>query len=243
MTSVASETPGDWQSTTTICTCIEAGGLEQQVLLLVESLRAFGGKWAGAPVYTVKPRRGPALRRATVSRLKELGAILVDEPLNDVVPWWDMANKPASLRYVEEHTTTPYVTWMDGDMIVLQEPMDFAPASGKTFKARAGEAHDVASSATGEGAGYWRKLCEVLGLDFDAFPDIISFPDKKPIKAYWQGGLFTYPRETKFGAHFLRRLLPDAAHTDRLEEGGHLSSGPGLARAYLAGAEARRGPI
>lgn len=187
---------------TTICTCIEAGGLERQVLLLVESLRLFGGKWAQSPVYAVKPRRGPALQRETVKRLKELGAFVIDEPVNDVVPWWDMANKPASLRYVEEHTDTPYVTWMDGDMMVLQEPDDFAPAPGKTFKGRAGEAHDVASNGTGEGAAYWRKLCEVFGLDFDAFPEIISFPDKKPIKAYWQGGLFTYPRETKFGAQF-----------------------------------------
>ncbi len=191
-----------WQIPTTICTCIEAGGLEQQVVLLAETLRQFGGKWAATPFYAVKPRPGPALARETVRRLKALDVVVVDESLSGAFSWWDMVNKPASLRYVEEHATTPYVTWMDGDMMILREPQDYQPAPGFDYKGRAAEAFDIASNGSDERADYWRRLCDVFGLDFDAFPTITSFPDAKPIKAYWQGGLFTYARDSRFGAHF-----------------------------------------
>jgi hypothetical protein len=185
---------------TTISTCIEAGELETEVLLLAESLRKFGGRWADVPMVALKPRRGPALATATVNRLKQLNVEFVDRALNDQVPWWNMANKAAAMRYVEQHASTRCVTWMDGDMVVLREPEEFAPVPGSDFIARAGEARDVASSGSDEKVEYWRRICAVFGLRFEEFGEIISWPDRKPIKAYWQGGIFTYPREVKFGA-------------------------------------------
>lgn len=190
----------DAQTPTTICTCIESGGLELQVLLLVESLRKYGGKWADTPVYAIKPRRGPALNRKTLARLAELGVIFVDKRLNDRVPWWNHANKPAAMRHVEQVATTPFVTWMDSDMMFLRQPEDFCPVPGKDFKARAGEAVDVASNGSDEKAEYWHKLCTIFGLSFDEFETITSFPDHKEIKAYWQAGIYTYQREAALGA-------------------------------------------
>jgi hypothetical protein len=185
---------------TTICTSIEAGHLETQVLLLAESFRKFGGRWADVPMFAVKARRGPALATATVKRLEQLHVQLVDKLLNDEAPWWNMANKPAAMRYAEQHASTRCVTWMDGDMVVLREPEEFAPAPGTDFIARAAEGSDVASSGDDDKADYWHRICAVFGLRFEEFGDIVSWPDRKAIKAYWQGGLFTYPRQLKFGA-------------------------------------------
>lgn len=185
---------------TTICTVIEAGPLEQQVLLLADSLRAFGGRWARVPMLAVKPRRGPAIPRATRDALRRLDVAFVDAPLNVACAWWAHANKPAAMAYAERHATTPNVTWMDGDMMVLREPDEFAPPPGARFIARAGEGIDVASDGRDDGAVFWRRLCAEFGLDFDRFPTITSFPDDRPIKAYWQTGLFTYPRDAGFGA-------------------------------------------
>jgi len=184
---------------TTICTCIEAGELETQVLLLAESFRRFGGRWADVSIVAVKPRRGPALATGTIKRLNQLDVRLVDRVLNDEAPWWNMANKAAAMRYVEQHASTSYVTWMDGDMVVLREPQEFAPARGTEFIARAGEAYDVASSGSDDKADYWHRICAVFGLKFEEFENIISWPDCKSIKSYWQGGLFTYPKDIKFG--------------------------------------------
>jgi len=185
---------------TTICTCIEAGELETEVLLLAESLRKFGGRWADVPMVAVKARRGPALATTTVNRLQRLNVQLVDRLLNDEAPWWNTANKAAAMRYVEQHASTRYVTWMDGDMVVLREPQELAPAPGADFIARAGEACDVASSGSDVKADYWHRICAMFGLRFEEFGDIVSWPDRKAIKAYWQSGIFTYPREVELGA-------------------------------------------
>jgi hypothetical protein len=188
---------------TTLCTAIEAGYLEQEVLLLAESLRRFGGRRAGLPLVAVRPRKGPRIARATRRRLSELDVTLVeDDTLSVDYSWWAMANKPAALCYVEENARTPNVTWIDGDMMVLAEPGSFAPPEGYGFIARAGEAYDVASNGHDEKADFWRRLCACFGLDFDAFPDLTSYPDEKPIKAYWQGGLLTYPRDVRFSRKF-----------------------------------------
>lgn len=195
--------PGDeLDHSTTICTCVEAGDLETEVLLLAESLRKFGGRWAGVPMIAVKARRGPSLATATVKRLEQLDVQLVDKLLNDEAPWWDHANKAAAIRYVEQHASTRCVTWMDGDMVVLREPEEFAPVQGTEFIARAAEGYDVASSGSDNKADYWRRICAVFGLRFEEFADILSWPDNKRIKAYWQSGIFTYIREKNLGARF-----------------------------------------
>jgi hypothetical protein len=188
---------------TTLCTAIEAGYLEQQVLLLAESLRRFGGRRSDVPLVAVRPRKGPRIARATRRRLQELDVTLVeDETLSVAYAWWAMANKPAALGYTEERARTPNVTWIDGDMMVLREPGSFAPPDRYQFIARTGEATDVASNGHDAKADFWRRLCDRLDLDFDTFPDVISYPDEKPIKAYWQGGLFTYRRDTLFSRKY-----------------------------------------
>jgi hypothetical protein len=188
---------------TTLCTAIEAGYLEQEVLLLAESFRRFGGRRAQLPFVAVRPRKGPRIARATRRRLAELDVTLVeDETLSVAYSWWATANKPAALGYVEDKARTPNVTWIDGDMMVLFEPDSFAPPEGYDFIARAGEAYDVASDGHDEKAEFWRRLCHQFDLDFDAFPEIISYPDDKPIKAYWQAGLMSYRRELHFSRKF-----------------------------------------
>ena len=186
---------------TTLCTCIEAGALEEQVMLLAESLRRFGGRYADLPLVAVRPRAGPRLAGATRRLLASLNVELVEKNLS-AFPWWAMANKPATMEHVDRTAKTPHVTWIDGDMVVLQEPGPFAPPPGIDFIARAGEAHDVASSGHDDRAEFWQRLCARLDMRFEDFPDVTSYPDEKPIKAYWQGGLLTARREVRFGKVF-----------------------------------------
>ena len=86
---------------TTIMTCIEAGPLEAQVLMLAESLRAFGGRWAKTDFIAVKPRRGPAISSNTRRDMKRLGVEFVDETLNVALDWWSNANKSSVMAAFE----------------------------------------------------------------------------------------------------------------------------------------------
>jgi hypothetical protein len=196
-------------ASTTIVTCVEAGGLEAEVLLLAESLRAFGGSFSKVDFVAVKPRRGPRLKAATISEFHRLNVEFIDEPFNSKFHWWNNANKSAVMSALETRISTPNITWLDGDMIVLQPLCDIAPASGTQFIARAGEGY-LGSDGTDANAAYWAKLCELIGLDFAAFPNIVSFPERRGIRAYWQTGIYTYATSTRLGAvHFeiISRLL------------------------------------
>jgi len=189
---------------TTIVTCIEAGGLEDEVILLARSLRQLAGKYAAMPLVAIKARNGPAIQRSTRQALDELEVKFVERPLNVRTPWWAHANKPAALAWAQSHVTTRWVTWMDSDMLFLQEPESFTPPAGYDFIARPGEATDVASSGSDEKAPFWHAVCAQQQLDFDRFPTVISFPDGKPIRAYWQAGIYTYARSSGFAAAYAR---------------------------------------
>ena len=172
-------------------------------MLLAESLWSFGGRAAALPLVAVRPRAGPRVAAATRRRLSKLKVTVIeDDRLSVEYSWWATANKPAISEYAERHARTRNVTWIDGDMMVLREPASFAVPDGFDFIARAGEATDVATSGSDEKAEFWQRLCAQFDLDLEAFPNIISWPDKKPIKAYWQAGLFTYPRSVPFARRF-----------------------------------------
>ena len=46
-------------------TCIERGFLEEQSLLLYQSIRHFGGRYRDAPIYACCPRAGRGVAPAT----------------------------------------------------------------------------------------------------------------------------------------------------------------------------------
>jgi hypothetical protein len=186
---------------TTIITCVEAGGLEDQVVLLADSLRQFGGRRALTPIVAVKPRPGAGLRRTTLDAFDRLHVTFVEQNLNRDYAWWAHANKPAALNWGAANVTTPWLTWLDSDLVFLREPDNFV-IDGSEFVARPGEAFDVASTGSDDRAIMWRDLCARHGLDFEAFPDITSFPDGRRIKAYWQAGVFTFRREGDFAGTY-----------------------------------------
>ncbi|WP_339037604.1 hypothetical protein WHZ78_07540 [Bradyrhizobium symbiodeficiens] len=194
---------------TTIVTCIEAGPLEAQVLMLAESLRAFGGPSAALDFIAVKPRRGPKISAKTLREFKRLQVEFIDERMNVELDWWNNANKSCVMSQLETRVSTPNITWMDGDMVLLQALDELSPTEGTQFIARAGEGY-LGSDGTDKNAPYWRKLCELIGIDFDRFPEINSFPEGRRIRAYWQTGIYTYATATRLGeAHYetIKKLL------------------------------------
>lgn len=180
-------------------TCIEAGALEAEVLLLAESLRAFGGEWANVDFIAAKPRFGPSISAHTRSEMKRLRIEFVEGRFNKDYAWWNNANKSSVMAFLETRVGTPNITWMDGDMAILKPLDDLAPAEGTQFRSRSGEGY-LGSDGSDSNAPYWRALCDMLGIDFDAFPEIVSWPEQRPIRAYWQTGVYSYATDTRLGA-------------------------------------------
>ena len=157
----------------------------------------------------MKPRRGPSVSANTRREFKRLAVEFIDERFNIELDWWNNANKSAVMSQLELRVPTENITWMDSDLIVLNPPDDLVPAPGTRFIARAGEGY-LGSDGDDGNSAYWRALCALVGISFDDFEMITSFPELRSIRAYWQTGIYTYEKTTGLGrAHYeiLRKLL------------------------------------
>lgn len=194
---------------TTFCTCIEPGPLEQQVILLAETLRAFGGVYADMPFLAIQPRKGLALSSATRKELARLGVDYVRRDLVGEYSWYNNINKSAAMSWAETAIGTDYLTWLDGDMVIVREPEGLLTESDFGFAARAGEGY-LGSDGTDVNAPYWRKVSSILGVPYDDTPLIESLPERRMIHEYYQSGVYTVHKDEEVSRRhfdFMKRIL------------------------------------
>jgi hypothetical protein len=197
---LASQRPGD--ALTFVC-CIEAGRLESMTLLLVESIRRFGGRAASAPILAIQPRSGPALRRATRQLLADHGVDFHRLAGDREYSWYHFLNKPLSLGKAEQLTGSDVLAFLDSDTLVLAEPgelfldpeIDFAarPESGSIESHGHGDEYDA----------LWKGFAQVLGMDLDNLPWLTSLPTGQRTRFYFNSGVFAYRRATGLGGQYL----------------------------------------
>jgi hypothetical protein len=194
---------------TFVC-CVESGSLEELTLLLAESLRTFGGAFAGCPFLAVTPRLGAPLARSTRRGMERLGVEHLRLPRANPHPWFGFLNKPAALVAAEERARTPVVAWLDGDVLVLRDPADLALGDGLDFAACAFDKNIGSAGPDDPFDAYWREVAKIFGLDVDALPWVVTEQEGTRIRLYWNSGVFAWRRSTGFARHYLEdceRLL------------------------------------
>src|SRR5262245_41094917 len=154
----------------TFITCIESGPLETQVLRMVDSLRRFGGAYAGCPVRAVKPRFGPPLSRHTWREFDRLGVEYRRTYRDDAHPWYAYINNTRALIQAEAEVQTEFVGWLDADLLITGEPSELTPGPDEDLAACSS---DNAGGTTGPGdpnEPFWREACAAVGLEVEALP-------------------------------------------------------------------------
>jgi hypothetical protein len=190
-------------SITVVC-CVESGPLETTTLMMVRSLRRWGGRFAGAPVIAVTPRFGPPLRRSTRKGFDELNIRHVrGRRISGEYSWYSFLNKPLSLVTAEETISTDLVVWLDADVFVTGEPEAFDLPAGVDF---AGCPSDRNLGSTGPDDPfdpYWSRMCSVLGLTPDDLPWVNTCREKAKIRFYLNGGVLVYRRASGYAPAYL----------------------------------------
>src|SRR5215216_1375040 len=82
---------------------VERGKLESQAILLVESLRRFGGRYANCPVYAVSPRPSWQMSPACQKILKSLGVHLIIEDLLSMEERYGSIGRLAACTWAEKN--------------------------------------------------------------------------------------------------------------------------------------------
>jgi hypothetical protein len=188
--------------------CVERGPLEAQALLCVDSLRAFGGTLAGAPVHAFAPRPGMGPDAATVAALSERGVSFVDAPLNEHHadhPTW---NKVFVAAWAERELDHDTLVFTDSDCVFLGEPAALATGDWAAAAKPVGVARAASRGPGDEAEEWWRRLYEVLGVRSQPF--VTTAVDRTRVRAYWNAGLLAARRRAGLFAAWedaLGRLL------------------------------------
>jgi hypothetical protein len=187
-----------------IVTVVEAGPLEKQVCLLVESLRRWGGRLANAEVFAVKPRRGPELSTATRTNFDRLQVEYCFIDRDDGYEWFAYLNKTAAIRHVAAIRSGTSIIWLDADTLVVGEPsgllLDAAAADAAEFAACASDKNIGTSRDDDQYAPYFRAACSALGVDYASLPYVTTQLEQIPIRSYWNSGVYAFRADTGLAA-------------------------------------------
>jgi hypothetical protein len=191
-------------SDTTIYTCIESGRLEPEVLLMVRSLRAFGGRFAQCPVLAIAPRAGPRVAASTLREFDRLGVRYVERPLRHRFDWLGFANKPHAAVIADELAATGHVVWLDGDVLVVGEPtaLDAPRHDAHEVLACVEELGPVSTGAGDRFEPFWQALADGAGLT-QGVPFTTAGPSGKRIRLHFNSGVFRFRRGSGFAQRYL----------------------------------------
>jgi hypothetical protein len=179
--------------------CVERGRLESEALLLVESLREWGGACAQAPVYAFAPRPGQHPEPATIERLEALGATFVGEDLVERFADTPTFNKVAVSAWAERELEHETLVFSDTDTVFVGEPSLLSLEGEEVAACRPVDRRIAGSKGKGKNEPFWRKMYAELGVRERPF--IETSVGSMPIRAYWNSGLIAARRSAGlFGA-------------------------------------------
>lgn len=199
----------DMDQRLTFVLCVEAGALEVQTVWAIESLRRWGGRLAGCEVMAITPRRGLALRRATLEAFERLDVRHVRFPAPHAYGWWGPMNKAAALDYADREGSGDVIVWLDSDVLVIGEPAGLALSNSCDFAASpASTVQDIGTKGDDDHEPYWRRVCEAHGISPESYSWIPANPrEGGRMRMYWQSGVFAYRRAAKVGEWLLARSV------------------------------------
>lgn len=194
----------DTPDITFVC-CVESGSLESQTIRMVESLRRYGGKFSTAPVVAVTPRFGPPLGRKTRQILDqyEVEYLILRSEGNIRYSWNHFINKPNAILAVDERAKSEAIGWLDSDLLFVSEPDQLHLRANESFLACTSDRIGATTGSTDPLEPYWLSICQVLNIEIEVLPWVITEAKHDRIRYYFNSGVFVYRRETPFARQYL----------------------------------------
>lgn len=191
-------------SDTTFYTCIESGRLEPEVVMMVRTLRAFGGRFSQCPVLAIQPRTGPSIAKSTLRELEKLQVSYIKRPLRHRFDWLGFANKPQAAVMADELARTRHVAWLDADVLVVAEPVALDAAENNAHEVLAC-VEELGPVSTGPGdrfEPFWQAMAEGAGMP-EGMPFVTTGPSGKRIRLHFNSGVFRFHRGSGFANRYL----------------------------------------
>jgi hypothetical protein len=185
--------------------CVEPGRLESEAILLVDSIRHFGGRHAGAAIFAVQPRGNEPLRAETLQAFAFHGVIHRAAVLNTDYARWPTTNKVYAIASVEKRATTPYLVFVDTDSVIVNEPSEFVLAEGVDLAVQPTVRQLRGSTGPGDANdAFWLQVYRTCGVPEPHY--VLTMLDRVAIRGYYNGGLVVMRRSASLGKRWLELL-------------------------------------
>lgn len=167
--------------------CIEDNELRDQALLLIESIRAFAGRYASSEIFAVAPRAFLGVDRETRARLDALEVHYHEAAINRIAPWYGSTNRLLAAAWAEERSNAEVLFVLDSDTLVLGEPEP--PGEESDLAVRPVDVKGCASAGPDDPCEpYWAALCALAGVGVEALPWVETVFGGARVRATYNGG-------------------------------------------------------
>jgi hypothetical protein len=172
-------------------TLARPGASLARTLMLLASLREFGGSLADLPVWVLYPRSWGDFNEGAGARLAAYSAEPVPFEIEEVALSFPFSAKVRAAAFAEERAAgrTELLTWLDGDTLVLSEPGEFM-LPGEVSLGYRPVHHRLLGVPWGEEPdSFWKLIyrhCQVpAGVDFAMVTHV-----GETIRPYFNAGAF-----------------------------------------------------
>jgi hypothetical protein len=162
-----------------------------QTLMLVRSLRQFGGAMADLPVWVFTPE-GMDFKAGTRAVLDGLGVACRSFAINETLLRFPFAAKAIASAAAEElalHEGVDLLAWHDRTGVIRHAPSAFNLPEDKSFGFRPTDIANIGASFGDPLPPFWVDICNHFGLSADDLPPITSAIDQKQLHLYVNAGL------------------------------------------------------
>jgi lipopolysaccharide biosynthesis glycosyltransferase len=99
--------------------------------------------------------------------------------------------------------------WLDSDVLVLADPAEHLNLrSGEDFAGCAPDRGSIGSSGPEDrNDEIWHRACDVLGIDIDSLPWVVTCTERLRIRFYLNSGVFAYRRSSGLAQNFAEDCL------------------------------------
>ena len=169
---------------TAFLTYVASAEQEKAALVLLRSLRAFGGSLAQAPFFVAQVDA----KDWQPGRLRKAGAGMIAVPMAPGAPPYPFQAKVLALAAAEKHLQGKFqvVVYLDAETIILSEPSAWVLAAGKAMAIR--PVHLVNQVGVNSGQpldAYWQGIYQHFGQLPADRPPLRSLVDQQDIQPYY----------------------------------------------------------
>ena len=163
---------------------------EVQSLLLVRSLRAFGGDMADLPVWLFYPESSP-LAPSALEELTSLGVLFRPFKADEAFLKFPFAAKAAASAAAEDFAKQEglLLAWHDRTGMIRQAPQAFQLPEDKVLGFRPTDIANIGSAYGKALSPFWAEICSQFRLSPEDLPAITTCIDRQRIHLYVNAGL------------------------------------------------------